>query len=102
MDTSVHKKPISPNDVPVQAQVISNPFPDQPMAQPPEVTAQTGSAASLPDGAGDGDLIEKSWVDATDAIVKQYIDDPYALQQKQAELSRDYLKKRFGLNVGAS
>lgn len=102
MDTSANNKPVSPNDVPVQAQVISNPFPDQPTEQPAEVNVQAGSAGSLPDGAGDGDLIEKSWVDATDALVKQYIDDPYVLQQKQAELARDYLKKRFGLNVGTS
>lgn len=102
MDTSANKKPVSPNEVPVQAQVISNPFPDQPSPQRQGEATQVVSAGSLPDGAGDGDLIEKSWVDATDALVKQYIDDPYVLQQKQAELAREYLKKRFGLNVGSS
>ena len=103
---------------PVKAQVISNPFeanntppetqqssqPSQapsepPMAQPP--SAQ-GQSVTLPDAAADNDLIEKEWVDAIEQAVHAYADDPYLLQQHQAAISRDYLKKRFNLDIEAA
>lgn len=101
---------------PIRAQVISNPFPDQ---SPPTTShnvvnsagavadpAATAPAQSLagqsPLSAADADLIEKNWVDVIESTIKQLEDDPYALQIRQSELSRDYLKKRFNLDVGQS
>ncbi len=97
-----------------QAQVISNPFPEttshntnvspapdtgQAKVQPD--TADSSSPTSPP-AAADNDLIEKTWISAVDKISQEHADDPFALQQKQAELTRDYLKKRFGREIKAS
>lgn len=114
MKTSAEQpKPASSG--PIRTQVISNPFPDQSppgashnVAAPSDqvaqaaATAPTPAANQTPLSAADNDLIEKTWVDAAEATIRELGDDPFALQVRQAELSRDYLKKRFNLDVGQS
>lgn len=97
-----------------QAQVISNPFPEttshnikaSPVADSNQAKVQSEAAdaspSTSPSAAADNDLIEKTWINAVDKISHDHGDDPFTLQQKQAELTRDYLKKRFGREIKAS
>lgn len=98
---------------PVQAHVISNPFEvttSHNVQSTPAVTdsAQTqvvtdkSDSPTTPSAAADNDLIEKTWIHAVDKMAREHGDDPFTLQQKQAELTRDYLKKRFGREIKAS
>lgn len=98
---------------PVQVQVISNPFAETashnttPAANDvPQSGSNPGTAVSesptSPSVAADNDLIEKSWIVAVEKMAKEHGDDPFVLQQKQADLTRDYLKKRFGREIKSS
>jgi hypothetical protein len=97
----------------LQAQVISNPFAETtshnnnpPINTVPQNAAEPAPAVNdsptSPSAAADNDLIEKSWIVAVEKMAKEHGDDPFVLQQKQAELTRDYLKKRFGREIKAS
>ena len=52
--------------------------------------------------ASDGDLIEKEWVEKAKQIVNQTADDPYQREDSVSKLRIDYLKKRFGRELGAT
>lgn len=52
--------------------------------------------------AGDDDLIEKEWVDKAKKIVAQTKDDPYRREEQVNKLQADYLKKRYGRELGAA
>jgi hypothetical protein len=46
------------------------------------------------------DLIEKEWVGKAQSAVAQTREDPHAQAQAISEMMRDYVKKRFGKEVG--
>lgn len=52
--------------------------------------------------AADEDLIEKEWVDRAKKIVEETKDDPYRREQEVGKLQADYLRKRYGKELGAS
>ncbi len=52
--------------------------------------------------ANDDDLIEKEWVDKAKKIVAQTRDDPHLQDKEVNKLQADYLKKRFGRELGAT
>lgn len=56
----------------------------------------------LPMVASDEDLIEKEWVDKAKKIITQTKDDPYRREQEVSKLQADYLKKRYGKELGSS
>jgi hypothetical protein len=56
----------------------------------------------LPIAAGDDDLIEKEWVDKAKKIIMQTKDDPYRREQEVNKLQADYLRKRYGKELGSS
>jgi hypothetical protein len=65
------------------------------------------TAASLTDddtpiAANDDDLIEKEWVDKAKKIILQTKDDPYLREQEVNKLQADYLRKRYGRELGSS
>lgn len=63
----------------------------------------TGSLLSaVPDVAADDDLIEKEWVDKAKRIITETAEDPYRREQAIKQLQREYLRKRYGKEVGAS
>lgn len=62
-----------------------------------EVTVQ-----GAPLAANDDDLIEKEWVDQAKKIIMQTKDDPYRREQEVSRLQADYLRKRYGKELGAS
>ena len=52
--------------------------------------------------ASDDDLIEKEWVDKAKKIVAETQNDPYAREYKVSKLRVDYIKKRWGRDLGAA
>lgn len=52
--------------------------------------------------AADEDLIEKEWVDKAKKIILETKDDPYAREAAVTKLQADYLKKRYGRELGAA
>jgi len=56
----------------------------------------------LPAVASDDDLIEKEWVDKAKKIIIQTKDDPYRREQEVSKIQADYLRKRYGRELGAS
>lgn len=78
---------------------------------PPVVTAPSapsaqdvphGTSADTPLVAADEDLIEKEWVDRAKKIIEETKDDPYRREQEVGKLQADYLRKRYGKELGAS
>jgi len=59
-------------------------------------------ATDVPMVANDDDLIEKEWVDKAKKIIAQTKDDPYRREQEVGKLQADYLRKRYGKELGAS
>lgn len=57
---------------------------------------------SVPDVAADDDVIEKEWVDKAKHIITETADDPYRREQAVGQLQREYLRKRYGKEVGAA
>lgn len=56
--------------------------------------------ADAPSIAGDDDLIEKEWVDKAKKIVADTRDDPYQREESIGKLQVDYMKKRYGRELG--
>jgi len=52
--------------------------------------------------AGDEDVIEKEWVDKAKRIILETKDDPYGRTARVNELQKDYLRKRYSKELGAS
>ena len=78
--------------IPVLPPPLPVPVPDEPVAAP----AKDGG----PLVAGDEDLIEKEWVDRAKQIIDQTKDDPYRREQEINKLQADYLRKRYGRELG--
>lgn len=74
------------------------PQPPTPVAD--EVTQQ--AAPTTPLVANDDDLIEKEWVDKAKQIVIETKDDPYKREAEVVKLQVEYLRKRYGKELGAS
>lgn len=75
------------------------PVPPAPVSQSTPVPTATDD---LPLVANDDDLIEKDWVDKAKKIIIETKDDPYRREQEVSKLQADYLRKRYGRELGAS
>ena len=74
-------------------------------APPPVVIADDATGATdddLPVVANDDDLIEKEWVDKAKKVIMQTKDDPYRRELEISKLQADYLRKRYGKELGSS
>jgi len=60
----------------------------------------TSSISSHPLIANDDDLIEKDWVDKAKEILDKTKDDPYLRGEEVSKLQIDYIKKRYGRELG--
>lgn len=70
----------------------------------PVVTPEPEVATSddMPMVANDDDLIEKEWVDKAKKIITETKDDPFRREQEVGKLQVEYLRKRYGRELGAS
>lgn len=73
-----------------------------PQVVPAPAIAQSTPSDDNPVIAGDDDLIEKEWVDKAKKIISETRDDPYKREQEVNRLQADYLKKRYGKELGAA
>lgn len=79
----------------VQPAQLPTPVPMQP-ANDDQAAVQTDT----PSVAADEDLIEKEWVDKAKKIITETRDDPHAREREVGKLQADYLKKRYGKELG--
>lgn len=91
--------PAAANSMPAlpPIQTIVSPVPSTPVDDSTMVVVD-----DLPVVANDDDLIEKEWVDKAKKIIMQTKDDPYRREQEVSRLQADYLRKRYGKELGAS
>lgn len=55
---------------------------------------------TVPEHAGDTDLIEKEWVIKAKEIVDHTAEDPFAQQEQLGKMKVDYMKKRYNKDIG--
>lgn len=60
------------------------------------------ATSDLPVAANDEDLIEKEWVDKLKSVISDTKNDPYRREQEVARVQKDYLKKRYGKDLGVT
>lgn len=72
-----------------------------PIAPSADDTTTAVADDTVPPVASDDDLIEKEWVDKAKKIIIDTKDDPYGREQAVGKLQADYLKKRYGKELGA-
>ena len=68
-------------------------------------TAQPVQAATTDDTpivANDDDLIEKEWVDKAKKILGETRDDPYKREREINKLQIEYIRRRYGREIGDS
>ena len=91
--------PAAVNSMPVLPPIQTIAVPD-PVIQADDTTIQP--ADDLPMVANDDDLIEKEWVDKAKKIIMQTKDDPFRREREVSRLQADYLRKRYGKELGSS
>jgi len=87
----------------VQAEISQIAMPSLPspvVVDPATAITQPQADDSNPIVANDEDLIEKEWVDKAKGIIAATKDDPYRREQEINRLQIDYLRKRYGREVG--
>ncbi len=87
----VEQQVSAPPIMPLPQPPVVVPLPQQPVAD---------DASVGPSLAADDDLIEKEWVDKAKKIILETKDDPYRREQEVARLQADYLRKRYGKELG--
>lgn len=62
----------------------------------------TDDSGAMPLVAADEDLIEKEWVDKVKKVILETKDDPYRREQEVKKIQMDYVRKRYGREIGDS
>lgn len=107
-ETSVERAPerLEQRSEAAPAAIAAQPILPTPVVAPfPTSTTDDAGGAPVDDTplvANDDDLIEKEWVDKAKKIIVQTKDDPYRREQEVGKLQADYLRKRYGRELGAS
>ncbi len=86
---------------PQQPPVVSPP-PSMVVPALPTVNSNQSDDSVGPTIANDDDLIEKEWVDKAKKIIAETQNDPYRREQEVTKLQADYLRKRYGKELGIS
>lgn len=63
-------------------------------------TQPTQGITTSPVVAADEDLIEKEWVDKAKQVIASTRDDPYRREQEVKKLQIEYVRKRYGREIG--
>lgn len=86
----------------MRAQAVLPPPVALPQSSAPVDDSDSGEGTSVPLVANDDDLIEKEWVDKAKKIVSETKDDPYRREAEVGKLQVEYLRKRYGKELGVS
>lgn len=89
------------SDSAIAGQQVVAPVLPPPLPAPVADDVAAPVADDMPLVAGDEDLIEKEWVDRAKHIIEQTKDDPFRREQEVNKLQADYLRKRYGRELGA-
>lgn len=73
-----------------------------PVSATPSAVTDDNSSSAAPLTADDSDLIEKEWVDRAKKIIQDTHDDPAKREAQVSSLQKDYLRKRYGKELGAA
>lgn len=87
---------------PQQAPPPMAPLPPVPVVVPVPSSLPPVDDSTMPAIANDDDLIEKEWVDKAKKIIVDTRDDPYRREREVNRLQIDYLKKRYGKELGTA
>lgn len=68
----------------------------------PQPVVPVAADDSVPADAGDDDLIEKEWVDKAKQIIAKTKDDPYTREREVSKLQIEYIRRRYGRQIGVS
>ena len=98
MEQQGEAAPAAVNAAPMLPTPVLTPTPV--LAVPDDTGTQPSTDAPLV--ANDDDLIEKEWVDKAKKIIAETKDDPHRREQEVGKLQADYLKKRYGKELGAT
>lgn len=82
--------------------VVDHALPAVPVPAVTSIPAPAAPADDMPLTANDDDLIEKEWVDKAKKIIIDTKDDPYRREKEVSRLQADYLRKRYGRELGAT
>lgn len=82
--------------------ILPAPIAPTPLQQQANGDSVAVSDDDTPTVAADSDLIEKEWVDKAKKIVADTKDNPHKREEEVGRLQRDYLKKRYGKEIGAT
>lgn len=91
------------------AEAIANSIPQITLPQPvpivqptvdPNATKPVASGDNTTLIANDDDLIEKEWVDKAKKIIAETKDDPYRREVEIGKLQIEYIRKRYGREIG--
>ncbi len=66
------------------------------------VATQQSEDTSLPIVAADEDLIEKEWVAKAKEVIAATKDDPFRREQEVKKLQLEYVRRRYGREIGDS
>lgn len=64
------------------------------------ILGQSVASDDAPLVAADEDIIEKEWVDKAKQIISETKDDPYIREQRIKKLQVEYIRKRYGREIG--
>lgn len=78
--------------------VLPQPVVAQPLTDPDSQTVPSDDNATLI--ANDDDIIEKEWVDKAKKIIAETKDDPYRREVEISKLQIEYIRKRYGREIG--
>lgn len=73
-----------------------------PIADSGQPTTSAIADDSTPATANDDDLIEKEWVDKAKKILAETRDDPYRRENEVSKLQVEYIRKRYGREIGTA
>ncbi|MDB5165117.1 MAG: hypothetical protein JWM00_7 [Candidatus Saccharibacteria bacterium] len=96
MEQQGEATPVAVNAAPVLPTPIVAPAIPAPIAD----DASSQVVAGVPLTANDDDLIEKEWVDNAKKIIAETRDDPHRREREVGKLQADYLRKRYGKELG--
>ncbi len=86
-----------------QAEAVQVAMPSLPTpVLPSEPVAQAVADDDTPATAADDDLIEKEWVDKAKKIIAETRDDPYRREREISKLQIEYIRRRYGREIGDS
>jgi Txe/YoeB family toxin of Txe-Axe toxin-antitoxin module len=91
---------------PAAVEQLAQPATPVPVLPTPVVAVQDDNAtvSAVTDSslltAADEDLIEKEWVDKAKKIISETKDDPYRREQEVGKLQIEYIRKRYGREIG--